>query len=297
MYKNYQDIDTYISHAPGNIQNKLNAIRKLITSNNSDITECINYGIPTFKYNGKNLVHFALFKSHIGFYPTPSAISHFSKQLQGYTTSKGAIHLKLDQKIPVNLLKSIVTYRIKEEIDNSSLTKSQQRWINHLSDTDTITILPFDKTASIKFEMVQKLIQDKLGSEIPVEHHGASSLGISGQDEIDIYIPVPKVKFVPLSKELTKIFGAPRSFYPYERARFVTNVDRKNIDIFLVNKSHKNWKNSEIFSNYLKTHPKDLDTYRLLKERGNGTSMREYYRKKTLFINKIVQKASEQPSS
>ena len=83
------------------------------------------------------------------------------------------------------------------------LTPDQEKWINHLSDQIPITILPFDPSAPQKFEAVKRKIQDVLGPETRVEHRGATSLGISGQDEIDVYIPVPEdlfdVQLIPLS--------------------------------------------------------------------------------------------------
>ncbi|MDD2822746.1 MAG: GrpB family protein [Candidatus Daviesbacteria bacterium] len=170
------------------------------------------------------------------------------------------------------------------------LTQDQKKWIAHLSNKDTITIVPFDPTAEQKYQKIKQKIQDILGKDIPVEHRGATSLGISGQNEIDIYIPISPAKFNSLIKPLSNIFGQPRSLYPLERVRFVTEEDGKHIDIFLINKKHNGWINGIKFENYLRVNSKKLDEYRKLKENGNGISVREYYKRKIEFINLIIKK-------
>lgn len=113
------------------------------------------------------------------------------------------------------------------------LTPEQEKWLAHLSDQDHVTIIPFDPTAQEKFKAVKAKIQAALGDNIRVEHRGATDMGISGQDEIDIYVPVPEDRFNALLAPLTAAFGKPRSHYPLERARFVTFEAGKHVDIFL----------------------------------------------------------------
>lgn len=108
-------IDEYIASFPKNIQDILKKLRKTITESAPMVEETINYGIPTFKLNG-NLVHFAAFKNHIGFYPTPSAILVFKKELSPYTQSKGSIQFPIDKPIPLDIIKKIVQYRVKENL-------------------------------------------------------------------------------------------------------------------------------------------------------------------------------------
>lgn len=168
------------------------------------------------------------------------------------------------------------------------LTLKQKKWIDHLSESNKIVIKPYDSTAPEKFEKVKARIQKVLGEKIKVEHCGATALKISGQDEIDIYIPVSPKDFGKLLIPLEKFFGEPKSLYPLERARFVTIEGGKRVDIFLINKDDDDWKNGVRFETYLKTHSKALDEYRKLKENGNGLSVREYYRRKINFINKIL---------
>src|SRR2546423_12019455 len=112
------------------------------------------------------------------------------------------------------------------------LTEDQERWVMHLSDEDTITIMPWDPTADAKFEVAKQRVHDALGSDARVEHHGATSLGISGQDEIDVYVPVLPDAFDRTVDQMRQAFGEPGSHYPLRRARFVTFVDEKHVDVF-----------------------------------------------------------------
>ncbi len=173
------------------------------------------------------------------------------------------------------------------------LTADQQKWIDHLSDTDTVKVIPFDPTAEEKFQTVKKLVQSTLGTHVLVEHHGATSLGISGQDEIDVYIPISTSQFDTLLVSIEKLFGKPMSVYPLQRVRFVTNIADKHIDVFLINENSNNWLDCIKFETHLKNNHDDLDAYRKLKENGNGLSTREYYRRKIEFINKILLESSK----
>lgn len=173
------------------------------------------------------------------------------------------------------------------------LRKDQKEWINHLSDDSKIKIVPFDPSSQEKFEKVKLLIQSKLGHETQIEHRGATSLGISGQDEIDIYIPVLRGDFNKYLKPLTELFGEPRSHYAFGRARYVTSIDGKHVDVFLINKEGSGWTEGLRFENYLKENPQVLEEYRKLKESGDGFSTREYYRRKIEFINDILEKVEK----
>lgn len=168
------------------------------------------------------------------------------------------------------------------------LNSEQQKWINHLSDDDQVIIKPLDPEAEEKFLEVKKIIHQNLGDDIKVEHHGATSLGISGQDEIDVYVPTPPDQFNHLLTQLENVFGKPRSHYDLERARFVTQVDGKHIDIFLINDTCDGWLNCLKFEDHLHQNHEALWQYRDLKESANGASTREYYRQKIEFINNIL---------
>lgn len=175
----------------------------------------------------------------------------------------------------------------------TSLTKDQEVWINHLSETDTISIHPYDPSAENIFLEVKNRIQASLGKDILLEHHGATRFKISGQDELDLYIPVIPEMFEEMVRRVTSLLGPPKSHYKLERARFPLFVRNKKVDVFMVNKNHNVWKRSVIFEEYLIANPNALERYRVLKEEGNGLSVREYYKRKTEFINEIVSTANK----
>ncbi len=107
-------IDDHILQFPKEIQNKLQSIRQIIRTSAPDAVECIKYGIPTFTIQGKNLVHFAGYKNHIGFYPAPSGIEMFKKELEPFIKGKGTLQFPLDNHLPLKLIKKITEYRVKE---------------------------------------------------------------------------------------------------------------------------------------------------------------------------------------
>lgn len=108
-------IDQYISSFPIDTQQYLQEIRAVISKYAPNAIETINYGMPTFQLNG-NLVHFAGFKNHVGFYPSPSAIEKFVTELKAYRTSKGAIQFPLGKALPLTLIEEIVKFRVKQNL-------------------------------------------------------------------------------------------------------------------------------------------------------------------------------------
>jgi uncharacterized protein YdhG (YjbR/CyaY superfamily) len=113
---NYKSIEEYIKIFPKEVQAKLQQIRNLVKKLAPTAVQTISYGMPTFKLNGKNLVHFAGYKNHIGFYPTPSALVTFEKELSVYKTSKGTAQFELDKELPIKLIEEMIKYRIEENI-------------------------------------------------------------------------------------------------------------------------------------------------------------------------------------
>ena len=113
MNHDYETIDEYINLFPLEIQEKLKQLRILIKVNSPLANERISYRMPTFYLNG-NLLHFAAYSNHIGFYPTPSAIKVFEGELKRYKYSKGAIQFPIDLPLPTNLIKKMVKFRVKE---------------------------------------------------------------------------------------------------------------------------------------------------------------------------------------
>jgi uncharacterized protein YdhG (YjbR/CyaY superfamily) len=126
MEENKQDfttIDEYIMLYPPEIQEKLKALRALIHSAAPEVTEAISWRMPTFKLYG-NLVHFAVFKNHIGLYPGESGIRVFEDKMKDYKSSKGAVQFPLDKPLPLKLVEEIVLYRVKE---NTELALSKKK--------------------------------------------------------------------------------------------------------------------------------------------------------------------------
>lgn len=114
----YQTIDEYIKTFPGDLQIILEKMRQTVKKAAPQTVETISYQMPTFRLNGKNLVHFAAFKSHIGFYPAPSGISSFKNELAPYIGGKGSVRFPLNKPIPYDLVEKIVAFRVKENLKN-----------------------------------------------------------------------------------------------------------------------------------------------------------------------------------
>ncbi|MEN6313483.1 MAG: DUF1801 domain-containing protein [Clostridiaceae bacterium] len=113
--KGFTSIDEYIKDFPPETQKKLEQIRTIIKEAAPDAKEKISYQMPAFTLNG-NLVYFAAFKNHIGFYPTPSGIEAFKDELKAYKNAKGSVQFPLDKPLPVELISRIVKYRVEENL-------------------------------------------------------------------------------------------------------------------------------------------------------------------------------------
>jgi uncharacterized protein YdhG (YjbR/CyaY superfamily) len=112
-------INEYIAGFPESTQLILEELRATIRKAAPDAQESINYGIPTFTLNG-NLVHFGSFKNHIGFYPAPSGIEAFKKELSIYDGAKGSIKFPIDKPLPLGLITKIVKFRVKENVEKAA---------------------------------------------------------------------------------------------------------------------------------------------------------------------------------
>ena len=113
-------IDEYIATFPKDIQKILEELRATIKAAAPDSEEKISYQMPTFFLNG-NLVHFAAFKKHIGFYPTPSGIEAFQKELSVYDGAKGSVQFPIDEPMPLKLISRIVKFRAAENIKKAKI--------------------------------------------------------------------------------------------------------------------------------------------------------------------------------
>jgi uncharacterized protein YdhG (YjbR/CyaY superfamily) len=116
----YVSIDEYIATFPEEIQKKLEEVRATIKTAAPEAKEKISYQIPTFTLYG-NLVHFAAYKNHIGFYPTSSGVQAFKHELSQYETSKGAIQFPLDKPLPLDLISKITKYRVAENLKKAEI--------------------------------------------------------------------------------------------------------------------------------------------------------------------------------
>lgn len=113
----FQNIDEYINSFPPAIQKILQELRAVIKASAPAAEEKISYQMPTFALHG-NLVHFAAYKNHIGFYPSPSGIEAFKPELTAYKSAKGSVQFPIDQPLPLELISRIVKYRTTENITN-----------------------------------------------------------------------------------------------------------------------------------------------------------------------------------
>ena len=116
--KQLKTIDEYIAAFPKEVQDVLEKIRSGIRESAPKAEEVISYGIPVFRLNGsRGSVYFAGWKNHIGFYPTPSGIEAFKKELAPFKQEKGSVQFPLDKPIPYDLVKKIVRYKVTENLE------------------------------------------------------------------------------------------------------------------------------------------------------------------------------------
>ena len=119
------NIDEYIAGFPTDIQEILKNIRMTIREAAPEAEETIKYQMPTFTLQG-NLVHFAAFKKHIGFYPVPTGIEAFKDELSVYEQGKGSVRFPLDQPIPYDLISKIVKFRVKENLGKAAAKRKKK---------------------------------------------------------------------------------------------------------------------------------------------------------------------------
>ena len=114
-----KEVDAFIAGFPEETQKLLEQLRATIRKEAPDAEETIGYGIPTYKLNG-NLVHFSGYKHHIGFYPDPSGIEAFRKELSVYKGAKGSVQFPLTKPIPFDLISRIVRFRVQENMGKAT---------------------------------------------------------------------------------------------------------------------------------------------------------------------------------
>lgn len=110
-------VEEYIAGFPDDVREILEDVRRTIRDAAPDLEEAIRYGIPTVQWNGKNVIHFAGYKNHIGLYPAPRASEEFRAELSAYKGGKGTVQFPLSEPIPHDLIRRIVEFRLRERLE------------------------------------------------------------------------------------------------------------------------------------------------------------------------------------
>lgn len=122
----FNSIDEYISTFPPEVQEKLITLWQVIKEAAPEATEKISYQMPTFAFHG-NLVHFAAYKNHIGFYPAPSGIEAFKEDIAQFKGAKGSVQFPLEQPLPYELISKIVKFRVAENKNKDENKKKKEK--------------------------------------------------------------------------------------------------------------------------------------------------------------------------
>jgi len=122
----FTSIDEYIASFPADVQERLRQMRAAIREAAPEAQEKISYQMPTFFLQG-NLVHFAAFKNHIGFYPAPRGIEAFKDELAAYEGAKGSVQFPLDQPLPLDLVRRIVQFRVADQLQSAEAKKPKKK--------------------------------------------------------------------------------------------------------------------------------------------------------------------------
>lgn len=126
MQTKFKDVNSYIAIFPGDVQAALEQVRNAIKTSAPKAEEVISYNMPAFKYHGV-LVYFAGYKHHIGFYSLPSAHAVFEKELSIYKQGKGSVQFPLEKPIPLALIKKMVKFRVKENLEKAKAKSGQTK--------------------------------------------------------------------------------------------------------------------------------------------------------------------------
>lgn len=119
-----QSVDDYISTFPPEVQTRLHKLREIVKAEAPEAVETIKYRIPTFVLQG-NLLHFAGYANHIGFYPTPSVLQAFAKEIRSYKNAKGSVQFPLDEAMPYGLIKRMVRFRVRDVMEKAKVKRTK----------------------------------------------------------------------------------------------------------------------------------------------------------------------------
>lgn len=109
----HPEVAEHINSFPKETQEKLLALRSFLMNAVDGLEETKNYGIPTFKWKGKNFIHYAGYAKHIGLYPGAGPIKALSEELKGYKFAKGSIQFPLNRELPFELIQKIIDLKLK----------------------------------------------------------------------------------------------------------------------------------------------------------------------------------------
>ena len=123
MENQYATIDDYIAALPTNVQSVVDSIRQTVKKVAPDSVEAISYQMPSFKWKGKYLIHFGAWKNHIGMYPIPAGTPEFQHDVAPYAAGKGTVRFPLRTPIPHDIVRAMVTFRMKEISAQEGLRK------------------------------------------------------------------------------------------------------------------------------------------------------------------------------
>lgn len=115
----HPDVEAHIRSFPAETQEKLLALRAYLMNAVPGMEETKSYGIPTFKLNGKNFIHYAGYARHIGFYPGAGPIKELSEEVAAFKHAKGSIQFPLDSDLPFDFIQKIVDLKIANTIKKS----------------------------------------------------------------------------------------------------------------------------------------------------------------------------------
>lgn len=170
------------------------------------------------------------------------------------------------------------------------MTLEQETWLTELNDIDSVEIFPYNTETKEKFIRIKRLLHSILGQDTVVEHRGSTSFEISGQGELDIFIPIATEFFDSMIIPLEQVFGKPQSHYFLDCLCFIATVDTIKVKIFVITDNSKSWSNIHIFEEYVREYPEALNAYRIFKGEGHSLSTQAYHRKKLEFINAVLDK-------
>ena len=165
--KKAKTADEYISQFPKDVQKILNEVRAVIQKAAPDAEEKISYGIVGYKYRGKPLIYFGGYDKHIGLYATPSGHAAFEKELSKYKQGKGSVQFPLDEPMPLQLIQSIVEYRMEKtgEHENdllSGLSAPAKRALENNGINSATQLAKFSENEILKLHGIGKTSIPKL---------------------------------------------------------------------------------------------------------------------------------------